>query len=446
MSASPASGVSEALQKLYRRNVHTIKLDLYPVRAVCEVLGDPQDQFLSVHVAGTNGKGMVTEMVGSVLRAAGLTTGVYSSPHLIRFSERLRVNGERIGDAALLEGMDRVEAAVSRVMAEGVRDLTFFEFTTALAFDWFHRQSVHVAAVETGMGGRLDATNVMIPAVSVITSIGLEHTQYLGSTLDKIAGEKAGIIKPGRPVVVGELPDEAMEVVARTARKLDAPLHIAHDLVSIRRKNQQWSGQTFEVSTEGGEQGLVTLPFLGPHPAQNLAVALAACLVLRDQVGLPLAWEEMLPGLGATWLAARTQLLHTDPVVILDGAHNPPAAGVLAKTLKECSRNKPLGMVVGFLSDKDPGSFMKRFKGQLASCWVVGMDSERALQPEDLQRQLLAAGIESEVMVDVKSALHKARRWAEEEGGLVLITGSFYLAGEVLRLAEQGELEDFVAP
>lgn len=135
-----------------------------------------------------------------------------------------------------------------------MRDLTFFEFTTALAFDWFHRQSVHVAAVETGMGGRLDATNVMIPAVSVITSIGLEHTQYLGSTLDKIAGEKAGIIKPGRPVVVGELPDEAMEVVARTARKLDAPLHIAHDLVSIRRKNQQWSGQTFEVSTEGGSR------------------------------------------------------------------------------------------------------------------------------------------------------------------------------------------------
>lgn len=446
MNTPPDSGLPDALEQLYRRNLHVMKFDLEPVRAVLEEMGDPQDQFLSVHVAGTNGKGMVTAMMASILEQAGLTVGQYTSPHLVRFHERLQVNGAMIDDAALREGMERVEAAEARAVAGGVRPLTFFEFTTALGFDWFSRRGVHAAAVETGMGGRLDATNVVTPAVSVITSIGLEHTRYLGDTLAKIAGEKAGIIKPGRPVVAGDLPGEAMAVVAAAARRAEAPLFLAGQMMTVRRKESRWSGQTLVVASPDGDEDPVEIPFLGPHPVRNAALAAATALVLRDQLGLPLTWEDICGGLAATRLPARTQVLSVNPLVILDGAHNPPAASVLAKTLAEQWKDRPLGMVVGFLDDKEPANFMKVFKAHLASCWIAPIASERALFPEDVQRLLLGAGMDGEAMADVKSAVLQARRWAAEEGGIVLITGSFYLAGEVLALRERGELEELVPP
>jgi folylpolyglutamate synthase/dihydrofolate synthase len=222
----------------FQRSEFLLKHGLIETRALLEELGQPQEAFLSIHVAGTNGKGSVCAMLAAVLQAAGYRTGLYTSPHLIRFSERVRVQGEPITDLELARQIELVEDALARRCESGMRDATFFEFTTALAFSHFRDQKVQVAVIETGMGGRLDATNVITPVLSVITPIGLDHQQYLGKTVEAIAGEKAGIIKPGRPVVCAEMEVAAREVMGRTARLRGAPFVPVAESVQVKRVRQ----------------------------------------------------------------------------------------------------------------------------------------------------------------------------------------------------------------
>ena len=227
-------------------------------------LGNPHHAFVTIHVAGTNGKGSVCVMLESVLRQAGLRAGLYTSPHLMRFNERIRVNGEEICDPELASLFETMEAHAAAVSTPG-REVTFFEFTTALAFEHFKRTSVQVAVVETGMGGRLDSTNVVMPLVSVITRIGLDHTDYLGTTLAAIAGEKAGIIKPGRPVICGATPDEAKAVIHATAVAKQSPFIDVTESVSVRRVAQTLSGQKVSITSGDVDYGTVSVKFLGKH-------------------------------------------------------------------------------------------------------------------------------------------------------------------------------------
>lgn len=427
-----APDLQAALAKLYRRNLHTIKLGLDPVRELLRQLGDPQEKFLCVHVAGTNGKGSVSVLLASMLRAAGLRTGLYTSPHLTRFNERIRVNGEEIADEQLAGLLDDIEGAVARMrVATDERDATFFEFTTALAFEHFHRSRVQIAVVETGMGGRLDATNVITPLVSVITSIGFDHQQYLGDTLAQIAEEKAGIIKERRPVVVGDLPPEARSVIARVAKHHYAPLIVASESVNVRRESQTFAGQRVQVETQEGGWGVVDLPLLGDHQLGNLAVAAAAVEEVRRATRLPLATKALKRGVAQAMWPGRCQVLEQHPPILLDGAHNPEAAETLVRTIRQLGRKMPWVGVAGFLSDKDVRGIVRPMVPALKALWLVEPPSERAMPAETAAAHLHGVGIPLHPAT-LDDALTAARAWAAAQGGGVCIFGSLYLAGAVL--------------
>ncbi|HMO05123.1 MAG TPA: folylpolyglutamate synthase/dihydrofolate synthase family protein [Kiritimatiellia bacterium] len=432
------SGLDAALSRLFHRNIHLVKLDLEPMKALLAALGNPQNDYLCLHVAGTNGKGSVCAMLESILRAQGYRTGRYTSPHLIRFNERIQVAGETIADETLRALMGEVEHAAAALPARGQRDVTFFEFTTALAFLYFRQQGVEVAVLETGMGGRLDATNVVTPAVSVITSIGWDHMVYLGDSLAKIAAEKAGIIKPGRPVVVGALPEEAMAVTLERARAVRAPLFRAADRISVDVSAMTWGGQTLRISSEQTSYGTIHTSLPGLHQGANAALAVAAVEVL-DDLGVAVGDDAVRRGLAAAVWPARGQLIASDPPTILDGAHNPEAAMALAAWVKKVAGKKtPVGWVVGFLGDKDPAAFMHALGPLARRVWIVPVQSERAMPVDELARRL--AFLPSvEVTPDLEAGWRAAESWARAEGGAVVICGSLYLAGEVLeRISRPG--------
>lgn len=422
-----------ALERLFHRNLHVIKLDLEPMRALMALLGDPQDQLLCVHVAGTNGKGSVCAMLAAMLRAQGYRTGLYTSPHLVRFNERIQINGEPVADDRLRVLIDEIEQAATQLKASGQRDVTFFEFTTALAMLYFAREKVDIVVLETGMGGRLDATNIVVPALSVITSIGFDHMAYLGDTLAKIAAEKAGIIKRGRPVVVGPVAEEAGAVIAAQARERAAPLRLADQLVHAGVRAFKLDGQTVHIASEQDDYGSVTMKLTGAHQAVNTSIAVAAAECLDREVGVPLKREAIKQGLAEASWPARNQALSLDPPVVLDGAHNAEAAEALAAWVKKVAGKRPLGMVAGFLADKDPSAFMRPFRGRVRSLWLVPIRSERAMKVEEAARRL-ADVPHLDVAGDLASALAAAESWARRESGMVLIAGSLYLAGEVLAL------------
>lgn len=432
------SGLDAALSRLFHRNIHLVKLDLEPMKALLAALGNPQNAYLCLHVAGTNGKGSVCAMLESILRAQGYRTGRYTSPHLIRFNERIQVAGETIADDALRALIDEVETAAASLPAHGQRDVTFFEFTTALAFLHFRQQGVEIAVLETGMGGRLDATNVVTPAVSVITSIGWDHMAYLGDTLAKIAAEKAGIIKPGRPVVVGNLPEDALAVTRERARAVKAPLILASDRISVEVAAMTWSGQTLRISSDHASYGTIHTSLPGHHQGANAALSVAVAEVL-DDLGVTVGGDAVRRGLaGAVW-PARGQLIASVPPTLLDGAHNPEAAAALAAWVRNVAGKKtPVGWVVGFLGDKDPAAFMHALGPLARRVWIVPVQSERAMPTADVA-QRLAFLPSIEVMPDLESGWRAAESWARAEAGAVVICGSLYLAGEVLeRISRPG--------
>lgn len=431
--SEPAPSLDAALASLYRRNLHTIRLGLDVEQALCETLGRPQDAFLSIHVAGTNGKGSVCAMLASVLRAAGFRTGLYTSPHLLRFNERIRVDGAAIQDGDLLRLMDRVEAAAGRVVAGGERDATFFEFTTALAFEHFRERVVQVAVLETGMGGRLDATNVVTPVVSVITSIGLDHQQHLGDTLEDIAFEKAGIIKPGRPVILGEIEQGPAAVIRRAASERGSPLAEASRMVTVKRTAQSWAGQRITIETEDEAIARVSLPLLGAHQLGNVAVAVAALVRFRDETGLPVGEEAIREGLASVAWPGRAHVVESDPPLLVDGAHNPQAARVLAATLDEVRERRPVGLIAGFLADKDAAGCLRELARATKRVWIVPIHSDRALPVAQVAAAARAAGLDPIPCEDLRRALAEARVWARDHGGIVCVAGSLYLAGEALR-------------
>jgi dihydrofolate synthase/folylpolyglutamate synthase len=374
-------------------------------------------------------------MVDSILRAAGLSCGLYTSPHLIRLNERIQACGECISDDELMELIGFVDPH-AEASAKEHGEVTFFEYVTAVAFEHFRRKRVRLVALETGMGGRLDATNVVTPYVSVITGIGIEHTAYLGKTLEAIAGEKAGIIKPGRPVVCGEMPEEAFRVVERTAAERRASLIKASEMVSVNRVSQSLDGQQVGISSEDTAYGGTLLPLLGKHQLGNCAMAVAAVEVLAGHMGLDLPPTAVRAGLKAVKWPARLQVLEKSPVVILDGAHNPEAAEILAGALKELVRKKKIGLILGMLRDKDYRAFIKTIARMAKKCWTVTVDNERTVDRSELAAVAGESGLDASES-DLQAALRESREWALADGGVVCIAGSLYLAGEVLALAER---------
>lgn len=432
--------IARSLGLLYRRTRHGIRPGLDRIRALLDRLDHPERAFPAVHVAGTNGKGSVCAMIESVLRAAGLRTGLYTSPHLVRFHERVRVAGRPIRDPELAALLEQVEAAAGALEREGTTEpATFFEMTTALAFEHFRREQVGIAVIETGMGGRWDATNVVVPLVSVICEIDVDHAEYLGRTVAEIAAEKAGIVKRGRPVVCGATHPEAESVVRRTAAELDAPYRAVASTATVRRLAQDSGGQRIKIETENGSWPPLRLPLIGAHQLANVAIAVAALEEVFGAAGIEAPPKAMVRGLETVGWPARLQRLQEDPPVLLDGAHNPHGARALAAALGEVSGGRRIGLIAGMLSDKDVAGFLREVAGVAARCWTVTPENERALPAGRLAEAARQAGLTAEPAASFDAAWDGAVAWARREQGIVCIAGSLYLAGEALRRRAGGE-------
>jgi dihydrofolate synthase / folylpolyglutamate synthase len=431
--------LADSLHRLYARTAHGIKLGLNAETALLDRMGNPHLRMAHVHVAGTNGKGSVCAMLESVLRAAGYRTGLYTSPHLVRFNERIRVAGDLISDEDLAELFNEVEKIDQDLAAqpEG-RPATFFEFTTALAFEHFRRRKVDVAVLETGLGGRLDATNVALPLVSVITRIDIEHTQYLGKTLPEIAAEKAGIIKPGRAVICGGMPDEARDVVRRIAAERRSRLILVEDAASVGRLSQDLKGQKIKIETAAQSHGTITLPLLGKYQLENVALAIAAAEYLNDASAFAVSGKALKQGLASVRWPARCQVLSEKPLVILDVAHNPNGARALAVSLGEIARGREIGLIIGLLADKDCHGVMTAFAPFVKRCWAVQIRNERAMPMEQLLACIRSVGLEATGCA-LSQALAEAKEWGNGRKGAVCIAGSLFLAGEVLQAEGLGD-------
>jgi dihydrofolate synthase/folylpolyglutamate synthase len=416
-----------ALQQLYGLERFGIKLGLDNIRTLLSLVGNPHEGLKAVHVTGTNGKGSVCAYVASVLQAAGYRTALYTSPHLVRFNERIQVNGVPIPDEDLLRLWNGIQPAMKRMDGDrAVNRPTFFEVTTAMAFEYFREQRVDVAAVEVGMGGRFDATNVIDGRVAVVARVGLEHTEHLGRTVDRIAREKAGIIKPtSRAVTVDQ---EALPVIEARSRELQAPLAVVGRDVTLERISQDLAGQRVRVRGAFGELEIAT-PLVGSFQVENVGLAVAALTELR-KTGIEVPDAAILSGIAATRWPARFQTIRADPLVIVDGAHNGPAAAALASAYSELLPGRKCILVTGILADKDLASITASL-GPLANRVIACRPkSHRAYHPEEVASAFRRFA-PAEVVPSVGDAIDRALSEATKED-VVLITGSIYTAGEAL--------------
>jgi dihydrofolate synthase/folylpolyglutamate synthase len=411
---------TDCLTTLFSLRRFGIKLGLATIRRMLANLGNPHRRYRTVHIAGTNGKGSVASGIASVLRASGYRVGLYTSPHLVRFNERIQIDGADITDSDIV----RLYRRVRRALPEG-REPTFFEFTTAMALDEFARRKVDWAVVETGMGGRLDATNVVAPSVTVVTNVSLEHREYLGPTLAAIAFEKAGIIKRRVPVVTAVSQPAALEVILRTAKGKSAPLYRMGKDFCVRRSGAQ-EFRYFGLHHRWA--GLATA-LQGRYQVDNAALVLAACeLLQRNAPGIEL--ESIRRGLAAHRWPGRLETICTSPLVMVDGAHNLEAARQLARHLAEQLGNRKLTLVVGILDDKPYRAMLRLLLPFARRVIATQARINRALPAAAIAAFARTIVPEVAVEPDVAAALRLAMSTAGP-GSLTLAAGSLYVVGEV---------------
>ena len=420
------------LQQLADRRRFGMRPGLESICAVLARLGNPERDVAAIHIAGTNGKGAVAALCESVLRAAGYPVARYTSPHLVRVNERFLINGEPADDAALASAAQEVETAVRAVESAQQIEATFFECLTAVAFVLFRRAGVKLAVLETGLGGRLDATNVVTPLVSVVTRIGLDHCDWLGDTVEKIAGEKAGIIKPGRPVVCAAMPDEARAVIAHAAAQRQSHFVDAAEAVSVTVTKSELSGQTLKIATQDRALPPVRLPLAGAFQAENVCTAVATLEAMTD-CGLTIPDAAYVRGLESVCWPGRFQLASKDPSVIVDGAHNPEGARALRQALKSCKVKAPIGLVAGFCGDKDALEHVRSLAPVVKRAWGVAVPNPRSLTADQTVGVMRMAGIDNATAcANLKEALDQSRAWARTSDGVVVVCGSLFLAGAAL--------------
>ncbi len=433
------SFIDYSLQRNYQYSAHT--LDLGRMRAVLGHLGNPQEAYAVVHVAGTKGKGSVSAMVESALRAAGRRTGFFLSPHLIDFCERIRLNGEPIAHDRLAELVDSLREAVARVP-----ELTTFEITTAAAFLFFKEEKADVVVAEVGLGGRLDATNVVTPRVSVITSLSYDHTHLLGNTLAEITREKAGIIKSGIPVVSSPQEGEAMKVLLEVSRERNAPLTLIGRDWHFVPDTHTLEGQSFylwptvdqaKVDTtlaQGGDLRQIALryeiPLLGYHQVINAATAVAVLRMLRDR-GMAVSEEAIREGLRSVRWEGRFQLLNRAPWVVVDSAHNVDSARRLRIALDDYFPTRRVVLLFGASDDKDIAGMLDALLPRVSRLVATRSTHPRAATPEKIAALARERGCPALISGDPAPALAQALALVGPQD-VLLAAGSLFVAGAVL--------------
>lgn len=417
--AGDFANLAEALAWVYDLQKFGIKFGLSSTARLLAGLGNPQRQCRYLHIAGTNGKGSVAAMLSRILTLAGYPVGFYSSPHLVNFHERFRLRDTDIGDEAVLALINQVKRVVQ------VDELpTFFEFVTAMALLYFAQQQADPVILETGMGGRLDATNIVLPLVSVITNIALDHREFLGNNLQAIAGEKAGIIKPGAPVITYVTQPSALVPIRAAAEALNTPLYLGGRDFQTRGQ----SGGRFAYRGLKNHWTGLTTNLVGRHQYRNAAVALAAVEVLQEK-GFAVPEALIRQGLREVRWPGRLEVVATNPRLMLDGAHNPAAAATLAQALRTDLTYRRLILVLGVMADKDIRGILRRLL-PLAQVVIFSRPRyERAAPPETLVSLAEKAAPEHYIIADLAEAIHRARSLAGPED-LIVITGSLFTIGE----------------
>lgn len=417
--------VADELQYLYGLERFGIKLGLELMERLLGELGNPHRAFKSVHITGTNGKGSTASFIERGLYHAGFSVGLYTSPHLYRFNERVRVGGVELADEQLLEHIATVRATAARV---GVQP-TFFEFTTAIAFLEFARRAVDLAVVEVGMGGLLDATNVVTPAVAIITNVGLDHTPVIGATKPEIAVNKAGIIKPGCDVVTAETHPALLELFQKVCSGKGVRLYHVDQELHVKDRQASLTGQQFEV--DGAFSGQLQIKLLGQHQVRNACTALLALLQLRER-GWTITDEDIKQGLSqATW-EGRLDIVSHQPFVLVDGAHNNDGIQSLATWLDETSLPHPSVLVVAAKQDKNIDALLSLIVPRFQHVVVT----EGSYEPRSAVQLALEIGkhhARVDAIPNIAAAIVRARE-LQSSDGMMLVTGSLYMVGDALAL------------
>jgi dihydrofolate synthase/folylpolyglutamate synthase len=420
----------ECRSYLERVEVYGIKFGLDNIRAVLDDLGRPHHHFPSILVAGTNGKGSVCAMLSEILVRSGLRTGLYTSPHLVSVEERIRIDGRPIPVRDFCRLLMRVKASCIRLMRGGKLSapLTYFEHLTALAFLCFREKKVDAAVLEVGMGGRFDATNVVTPLVSVITSISLDHQKFLGSTLGQIAFEKAGIIKPGVPVVCGPESGAAYLMIRKRAHESGAPFIPVFPGTSRFRARKDKSGYRFIFI--GDDRTWRFKPRLaGIHQGRNAAIVLTVASVL-NRTWRKLDRRAILDGIQRAEWPGRLEVYGRKPLMVLDGAHNREGTAALAAYARDFIP-RPLFLVFGVMRDKDIRPMVRALFPRAKGVFVTTIPTHRAAAPEDILAEAGAFRKKIVLEPDLRQALTRARTAARAANGSVLVAGSLFLVGEV---------------
>jgi len=402
------------------------KKDLTNTITLCEHLGNPHHKFKSIHIAGTNGKGSVSHMMAAILQTAGYKTGLYTSPHLKDFRERIKINGEMINEKFVIDFTEKIKTLIEQI------EPSFFEITVAMAFDYFAEQKVDVAVIEVGLGGRFDSTNIIDPELSVIANIGWDHMNILGDSLEKIAFEKAGIIKQKIPVVIGEFLPETRPVFEKVAAEKDATVYYAKQ----NRNVLSWEWKNHELIVEVEEKGKpdhkkYQLDLPGIYQSKNLLTVLEACSVLKD-LKFDLQDDDIHKGLQKTkkltGLHGRWEIIHEHPTIVLDVGHNEDGIKQIIQQIELTARHN-LHIIIGLVKDKEIDTVLSLLPHS-ANYYFTQAHIPRALPAETLKEQAGKFNLTGKIVTDVNEGIKEAKSKAHKDD-LILVCGSVFLVGEV---------------
>lgn len=404
-----------------------------------ELLGNPHEKTKFIHIAGTNGKGSTTAMVTKILRGLGYKVGMYTSPYLEEFEERIQINGKNINKDSLVNLLEEVKIAIDKVIEEGYEHPTEFEIITALMFLHFYNEKVDYGVVEVGLGGRLDSTNVLTPEVSVITSVSLDHINILGDNLKDIAKEKAGIIKDGVPVILYPQEKEVEEVILKTAKEKNSKVYLikkeSGKLINI---NYEDLYQNVEIKSNSNTY-TIKLPLLGKHQILNLSVALNTIEALCEEENIKLNKDLVEKSLEDVKWIGRLEVLSKKPTIVIDGAHNIDGIKALRKNINEYFKFNKIYLLLGILADKQVEEMVKEITPIAEKVYALTPHSERAELSEDLKNEILKYNSNTRALESYEEAFLSASKEAKEED-LILISGSLYMIGDMRKIIRNLEL------